>query len=249
MLISHTSLAQAQTRLCSTSDKRRLGLPGHCCFALLPPLIPYFVCRQGFAAQPINAIPTGLEIATVVTTGRDHAYYVPPELVLRPDPMPVSEFKRKRFDWWIERLRAAMAGELARKQATETVREREELVQLLLDSTAEAIYGIDLHGNCMLANPTCARLLGYADSEQLNGQNMHTLIHHHRPDGLPYPEEECPIVRAIQTRQGIHVKDEVFWRADGTKFDAEYFAYPMWRGKELIGAVVTVGPERRGSRY
>ncbi|MFO0863492.1 MAG: histidine kinase dimerization/phospho-acceptor domain-containing protein [Gemmataceae bacterium] len=68
---------------------------------------------------------------------------------------------------------------------------------------------------------------------------MHVLIHHHRPDGRPYPEEECPIVRAIQTRQGTHVKDEVFWRADGTKFDAEYFSYPMWRGKELVGAVVT----------
>lgn len=143
-------------------------------------------------------------------------YYEPPELVLRPEPMAVSEFKRKRVDWWIERLRAAMAGELERKQATETVREREELVQLLLDSTAEAIYGIDLHGNCILANPTCARLLGYADSEQLNGQNMHTLIHHHRPDGRPYPEDECPIVRAIDTRQGTHVDDEVFWRADGT---------------------------------
>lgn len=126
-----------------------------------------------------------------------------------------------------------------RKQATETLREREELVQLLLDSTAEAIYGIDLHGNCMLANPTCARLLGYADPAQLNGLNMHTLIHHHRPDGRPYPEEECPIVLAIHTRQGTHVKDEVFWRADGTKFDAEYFSYPMWRGKELVGAVVT----------
>jgi PAS domain S-box-containing protein len=166
-------------------------------------------------------------------------YYEPPELILRPEPMLVSEFKRKRFDWWIERLRVAMAGELERKQATETIREREELVQLLLDSTAEAIYGIDIHGNCMLANPTCARLLGYTDPEQLNGQNMHTLIHHHHPDGRPYPEEECPIVRAIQTRQGTHVKDEVFWRADGTKFDAEYFSYPMWRGKELIGAVVT----------
>lgn len=166
-------------------------------------------------------------------------YYQPPEIVLRPEPMAVSEFKRKRLDWWLERLRAAMAGEEERERATETVREREELVQLLLDSTAEAIYGIDLHGNCMLANPTCARLLGYADTEQLNGRNMHTLIHHHRPDGSPYPEEECPVVRAINTRQGTHVDDEVFWRADGTKFDAEYFAYPMWRGKELIGAVVT----------
>jgi len=166
-------------------------------------------------------------------------YYQPPELILRPEPMPVSEFKRKRLDWWIARLRAAMAGELEHKQATETVREREELVQLLLDSTAEAIYGIDLHGNCMLANPTCARLLGYADPEQLKGRNMHNLIHHHRPDGRPCPEEECPIVRAIHTRQGTHIKNEVFWRADGTKFDAEYFSYPMWRGKVLVGAVVT----------
>ncbi|MBX3178415.1 MAG: MEDS domain-containing protein [Candidatus Hydrogenedentes bacterium] len=166
-------------------------------------------------------------------------YYQPPELILRPEPMSVLDFKRKRLDWWLERLRAAMAGESERKQAMQVAREREELVQLLLDSTAEAIYGIDLHGNCMLANPTCARLLGYADPEQLNGRNMHTLIHHHRPDGRPYPEEECPIVKAMHSRQGIHVKDEVFWRADGSKFDAEYCSYPMWRGTELIGAVVT----------
>ncbi|HMP06899.1 MAG TPA: MEDS domain-containing protein [Lacipirellulaceae bacterium] len=166
-------------------------------------------------------------------------YYEPPELILRPEPMAVSEFKRRRLDWWIERLRAAMAGELERRQATDTIREREELVQLLLDSTAEAIYGIDLNGNCMLANPTCARLLGYADSEQLKGRNMHALSHHHHRDGRPYPEEDCPIVRALHARQGTHVKDEVLWRADGTQFDAEYFAYPMWRGEELVGAVVT----------
>ncbi len=166
-------------------------------------------------------------------------YYQPPELVLRPDPMPVSEFKRRRLDWWLDRLRSVMAGEAERQQATDTAREREELVQLLLDSTAEAIYGIDLHGNCMLANPTCARLLGYADPGQLNGRNMHALIHHRHADGRPYPEEDCPIVLAMRTRQGVHVKDEVFWRADGTKFDADYFSYPMWRGKELIGAVVT----------
>lgn len=178
-------------------------------------------------------------LVTITDLVCPNPYYEPPELILRPEPMAVSEFKRKRVDWWIERLRAAMAGELERKQAMDAVREREELVQLLLDSTAEAIYGIDLNGNCMLANPTCARLLGYADSEQLNGQNMHSLIHHHRPDGRPYPEEECPIVQALHARQGAHVKDEVFWRSDGTSFDAEYWSYPMWRGKELIGAVVT----------
>lgn len=178
-------------------------------------------------------------LVTIADLVCPNPYYQPPELILRPEPMAVSEFKRKRLDWWLERLRAVMAGEVERKQATETVREREELVQLLLDSTAEAIYGVDLQGNCMLANPTCARLLGYADPEQLKGRNMHTLMHHHRPDGRPYPAEECPINQTIHTHQGTHVKDEVFWRADGTKFDAEYFSYPMWRGKELVGAVVT----------
>ncbi len=126
-----------------------------------------------------------------------------------------------------------------RKQAMEAVREREELVQLLLDSTAEGIFGIDLHGNCMLANSTCARLLGYAAPEQLKGRSVHALIHLHHPDGRPYSEEECPIIQTMQSGQGIHSKAVVFWRADGTKLDAECFSYPMWRGKELVGAVVT----------
>lgn len=150
--------------------------------------------------------------------------------IVRVTPFPGQEYRR-----------AIVAHEniTERKQATETLREREELVQLLLDSTAEAIYGTDLHGNCMLANSTCARLLGYATPEQLKGRSMHALIHHHHPDGRPYPEEECPIVRTMQSGQGIHLKAEVFWRADGTKFDVECFSYPMWRGKEIVGAVVT----------
>lgn len=195
--------------------------------------------RPRFDPALIHDVLVTHPLVTIADLVCPNPYYQPPELILRPEPMAVSEFKRKRLDWWLERLRAVMAGEVERKQATETVREREELVQLLLDSTAEAIYGIDLHGNCMLANPTCARLLGYADPDQLKGRNMHSMIHHHHPDGRPYLEEECPIARTLETRQGIHVKDEVFWRADGTKFDAEYFAHPMWRGKDLIGAVVT----------
>jgi PAS domain-containing protein len=41
----------------------------------------------------------------------------------------------------------------------EVLREREEHIRLLLNSTAEAIYGIDLQGCCTFANSTCARLL------------------------------------------------------------------------------------------
>ena len=33
--------------------------------------------------------------------------------------------------------------------------------------------------------------------------------------------------------------DEVFWRADGTSFPVEYWAYPIRKEGEIVGAVVT----------
>ncbi len=36
-----------------------------------------------------------------------------------------------------------------------------ELAKLLLLSSGEGIYGVDLDGNCTFANPACARLLGF----------------------------------------------------------------------------------------
>ena len=44
-----------------------------------------------------------------------------------------------------------------REQTEEALRESEEKLRLLLDSTAEAIFGIDLHNNCTFCNPArCA---------------------------------------------------------------------------------------------
>lgn len=125
------------------------------------------------------------------------------------------------------------------KRANEALREREEHIRLLLDSTGEAIYGIDLEGRCTFANSACARLLGYNDSSQFLGRNMHELMHHTRKDGTPYPEEECRILQAFKRNEGSHVDDEVLWRADGSNFLGEYWSYPICRDGKLAGAVVT----------
>ena len=73
--------------------------------------------------------------------------------------------------------------------------------RLLLDSTGEGIYGIDLQGNCTFLNRAGALLLGLNSAEVL-GKNMHALVHHRRADGSPYPADECPISRVLQTGQG-----------------------------------------------
>ncbi len=124
-------------------------------------------------------------------------------------------------------------------RARQEIEEREERIRLLLDSTAEAIYGIDLSGVCIFCNSSCARLLGYDSPAAIVGKQMHPLIHHTKPDGSPSSPERSPIYEAMRHREGSHITDEVIWRADGTSFPAEYWSYPILRNDEVIGAVVT----------
>jgi PAS domain S-box-containing protein len=114
-----------------------------------------------------------------------------------------------------------------------------EQLRLLLDSTAEAIYTIDVDGVCTFCNTACLRLLSYRHDSELLGKNMHRLMHHSRPDGRAYPEEECKIFQAFRQGNGTHVADEVFWRADGTSFPAEYWSYPVRHNSRVVGSVVT----------
>ena len=125
-----------------------------------------------------------------------------------------------------------------RKQMEEALRESEDKLRLLLDSTAEAIYGIDLEHRCTFCNPACLRTLGYERVDEVLGKNMHDLIHHTRADGTLFPVEECRVHRVTRTGEGVHAEDEMFWRANGTSFPVEYWSYPQRRGQEVVGAVV-----------
>lgn len=126
-----------------------------------------------------------------------------------------------------------------RKQREKALVEAEEKIRLLLDSTAEAIYGLDMNGNCTFCNNACLKMLGYKQPDELLGKNMHWQIHAKHSDGTPFPVEECRIFQAFQKGEGTHVDDEVLWRFDGTSFPAEYWSYPQRRGGAVVGAVVT----------
>jgi two-component system cell cycle sensor histidine kinase/response regulator CckA len=123
--------------------------------------------------------------------------------------------------------------------AKDTIRSSEEQVRLLLDSTAEGIYGLGFDGKFTFCNASSVTLLGYTRPEEVLGKHAHTLIHHTLPDGRPYPEEECGIYRTLREDKGNHSDEDVFWRADGTSFPVEFWSYPVRRGGKLAGAVVT----------
>lgn len=127
---------------------------------------------------------------------------------------------------------------LVRERTAELAR-REEHIRLLLESTAEGIYGVDTSGKCTFCNPSGLRMLGYGKEEELIGRNMHALIHHRRRDGSPYPEKDCKIYNVYRENRGSHEDSEVFWRADGTSFPVEYWSYPIKSNGTVAGAVVT----------
>jgi PAS domain S-box-containing protein len=120
-------------------------------------------------------------------------------------------------------------------------RNRDQLkrMQLLLDSTVEGIYGVDTKGLCTLANKACARMLGYNQPKELIGQHMHELMHHTRPDGSPYPMEECRAHQAFETLVESEVDDELFWRKDGSSFPVSYRAVPIFEEDQTVGMVCT----------
>ena len=133
---------------------------------------------------------------------------------------------------------AVLTALLDRRFSSEVQRSN-ELVSLLLDSAPEAIYGIDTKGACTFCNRAFLSLTGYGSAAEIMGKDVHSLIHHTKPDGSPYLAKDCQIYWASRTGKGAHIDNEVLWRKDGSSFPAEYWAHPIHRNAQVIGAVVT----------
>lgn len=126
-----------------------------------------------------------------------------------------------------------------RHQYEMALTESEEQVRLLLNSTKEAIYGIDMDGNCTFVNTACLELLGFETNNELLGKNMHELIHHTHPDGKPYHVEDCLIYQAHIKGQHTQNDKEVFWRKDGSSIPVEYSAQAILDEGNVVGSVIT----------
>lgn len=107
---------------------------------------------------------------------------------------------------------------------------------LLLNAVGEGIYGFDLSGNAVFVNPAAERMTGWL-ADELLGKKIHQYQHHSHADGTEYPADECQIYCTMFDGLHRHVKDEVFWRKDGTSFPVEYTSTPVYKHDQLIGAV------------
>ena len=109
---------------------------------------------------------------------------------------------------------------------------------LLLESTGEGIFCIDMDGHCTFINQAGARMLGL-EVAQVLGLNMHELTHHSHADGSVYPAHDCPIFNAFRQGLPCRIDTEVFWDQARQPFAVEYSSHPLMDGAQVRGAVVT----------
>jgi PAS domain S-box-containing protein len=114
--------------------------------------------------------------------------------------------------------------------AKTAVTDREQdasVMQAVLDSIADGLYVADSKGEITFINPAGALLLGYDSPEELVGCSPHTTFHHSRPNGLPYPIEECALASVRINLEPIHADDDEFWRKDGSSMPVSYSSAPV----------------------
>jgi PAS domain S-box-containing protein len=129
-----------------------------------------------------------------------------------------------------------VAALLSRQESDAALADLNERYRLILESSAEGIFGLDMEGKHTFVNPAAAEMLGYTVAE-LEGQHSHSLLHHRHPDGRPYPAQECPIHKVLVTHQG-YSGEESFIRRDNSHFPVEFVSTPLFNKGKVAGAVV-----------
>lgn len=119
---------------------------------------------------------------------------------------------------------------------THKLQRTEHFWRLILESTGEGIYDVDLEGRCTFINHTGAEMLGFSPAE-LIGKEIHSTIHHRHPGGAPYPIAECRLCKLLSKEQ-VRRSDEVFWKKNGEAIPVRYLSSPIVDRGTVRGAVV-----------
>ena len=101
-----------------------------------------------------------------------------------------------------------------------------------------SLFVMDARQHCTYMNPAAEKLTGYT-LEEVRDRPLHYLVHHTRPDGTPYPLEECPIDRALPENNQEQGED-VFVHKDGHFYPVAFTASPLRDGAVPVGTVIEV---------
>jgi len=135
---------------------------------------------------------------------------------------------------------AALGHEIARRRDVEAdLRDTKERLELILGSTPEGVFGIDLEGHITFCNASTLRALQYEAEHQLIGRCLSKTAQHRWQDGSPRSIGESLLRTPSVSSQSPHGKRDILIRKDGSALPIEFRLRPLARDGEQLGTVCT----------
>ncbi|WP_165972094.1 ATP-binding protein [Paenibacillus piri] len=126
--------------------------------------------------------------------------------------------------------------ELIINDRTKELRENHRILELILNSAGEGIYGLNLDGEITFCNPAAARMLGLP-VDQLIGRKHTDILQ--SEDGMVNVQIEDSIFDVLGGETDAYMREGMFQRADGIFFPVEYVLTPIMEEDAIQGGVVT----------
>jgi PAS domain S-box-containing protein len=136
----------------------------------------------------------------------------------------------------METVAASLGQMLARSRERGRADELYRQQEILLDSVADGICGVDRHGIVTFINPAACRILG-APASTLSGKPVHELLHGSARAGMKCGSD-CGL-RVAAERQIASTGEGTVYRVDGAPVPAEYFFTPILDHGRFSGSVVS----------
>ncbi|HEY0844459.1 MAG TPA: ATP-binding protein [Noviherbaspirillum sp.] len=122
---------------------------------------------------------------------------------------------------------------------THQLPDSKDLALAIAENSVHGLVVMDENGYCLYANRAWLDMTGFS-AEEMQEKAVHDLVHHHYPDGRPFPIDECPIGCTLGKNQTVRNHHDVFFRKDGTSFHVSCAASPVIRAGSPILMVLEI---------
>jgi PAS domain S-box-containing protein len=111
-------------------------------------------------------------------------------------------------------------------------------LKLVLETTAEGIFGVDDEGRVMFANAAAAGLLGWSSVDEMHGKPFPDVTGHLCAEGTACEAEHSLIFTTLRDGKTRRVQDEFFAGRTDQALPIEYVVSPLVVSDIVVGAIV-----------